>query len=189
MGNVYLLRHGETALTVQHVFCGALDPPLSELGLASAKKAVKRLEGIDFGRVFVSPLRRCRMTADEFNLEYVVDKALREMDFGSFEGKSYMGAYAENTEDAEEYRRLWPDYTFPGGDNVPAYFKAAGETLAGYLAKYDGNVLLVSHAGFMGAALGAVTHNNPARLFELPIRPCDCFKVYKRQGKVGFEQI
>ena len=70
MGNVYMVRHGQTDLTLQHVFCGSLNPPLNELGMDTAKKAAVRLAGVVFDRAFCSPLLRCQMTIQQFGVEY-----------------------------------------------------------------------------------------------------------------------
>ena len=190
MGNVYMVRHGQTDLTLQHVFCGSLNPPLNELGMDTAKKAAVRLADVVFDRAFCSPLLRCQMTIQQFGVEYEIDEALRELNFGTYEGKPYAGLYAKTPGENDEYRKYWPNYTFPGGDNVPAYFRAAGETLRRYLRDYpQGNTLLVAHAGFMGAALGAATHGDPARLFEMRISPCDGMRVWLEGETVRFERV
>src|SRR5256885_15341242 len=55
---VYLARHGETAwsLTGQHT--GLTDLPLTERGVENARALGKRLTGLNFGKVFTSPLQR-----------------------------------------------------------------------------------------------------------------------------------
>ncbi|MBQ9942438.1 MAG: histidine phosphatase family protein, partial [Christensenellaceae bacterium] len=36
MGKLYLLRHGETDLTLKRAFCGVFDPPLNDKGKETA---------------------------------------------------------------------------------------------------------------------------------------------------------
>ena len=85
--NIYLLRHGETAYNAEQRYQGARDIPLSAKGRAELARA-------DFSPdvVFVSPLSRARETAAILfpAAKQIVIPDLREMCFGSFEGKNYM---------------------------------------------------------------------------------------------------
>ena len=53
----YLARHGETAWTITGQHTGRTDLPLTERGECNARSLGKRLEGLEFARVFTSPLR------------------------------------------------------------------------------------------------------------------------------------
>ncbi|MBQ9941749.1 MAG: histidine phosphatase family protein, partial [Christensenellaceae bacterium] len=98
--------------------------------------------------------------------------------------------YETDPEKQPDYRKFWPNYSFPGGDNICEYFVRAGKTLMGYLQDdYPGTTLLTSHAGFIGAAVGALTHGEPARLFEVEMRPCNCLEVQLVDGKVVYRYI
>lgn len=84
---VYILRHGETEYNVQKRYQGTRDIPLSDKGRAELGKADAEPE-----KVYVSPLSRAVETAEllfpKAQLIPVYD--LREMCFGSFEGRSYI---------------------------------------------------------------------------------------------------
>lgn len=83
---VYLLRHGQTAYNAQKRYQGQLDIPLSAQGLAELQKA-----DLSPQTVYVSPLCRARQTAAVLFPDAVqvpVD-GLKEMCFGSFEGRNY----------------------------------------------------------------------------------------------------
>lgn len=84
---VYILRHGETEYNVQKRYQGTRDIPLSDKGRAELGKADSDPE-----KVYVSPLGRAVETAEilfpKAQLIPVYD--LREMCFGSFEGRSYI---------------------------------------------------------------------------------------------------
>jgi len=62
--SVYLARHGETAwsLTGQHT--GITDLPLTERGEQNARALGERLVGLNFGKVFTSPLKRAVRTCE-----------------------------------------------------------------------------------------------------------------------------
>jgi probable phosphoglycerate mutase len=92
-----LLRHGQTALSVERRFSGAGDPPLTERGSQQAQAVARRLArrgGID--AIITSPLARARATAETvgraLGLTAHVDAAWRECDFGAFEGLTFAEA-------------------------------------------------------------------------------------------------
>lgn len=84
---VYLLRHGETKYNVLKKYQGSRDIPLSDKGRGELVRA-----DISPHTVYVTPLRRTVQTAEilfpDARLIPVPD--LREMDFGVFEGRSYL---------------------------------------------------------------------------------------------------
>ncbi|MDE7206029.1 MAG: histidine phosphatase family protein [Lachnospiraceae bacterium] len=85
---LYLIRHGMTKGNKRKAYIGAgTDEPLCEEGMAQLQ--TKSYPGADI--VFVSPMRRCIMTAERIypNQKMVVCEGLKEIDFGSFEGKNY----------------------------------------------------------------------------------------------------
>ncbi len=85
--NIYLLRHGETEYNARKLYQGQRDIPLSTKGRAALRRA-----GIAPGTVYVSPMTRARQTAHILfpEAEQIVVPGLREMNFGSFEGQSYV---------------------------------------------------------------------------------------------------
>ena len=84
---VLLLRHGATPGNALHKYIGATDEPLSPEGRAALKGL--RYPATDL--VYISPMLRCRQTAELLfpgaAFREVAD--LREMDFGVFEGRSF----------------------------------------------------------------------------------------------------
>ena len=84
---VYLLRHGQTVYNVQKRYQGQRDIPLSPEGAAQLCRA-----DFDPDLVYVSPLQRTVQTARILfpNARLVPVDGLKEMCFGSFEGRSYV---------------------------------------------------------------------------------------------------
>ena len=89
-GDVYLVRHGETAwsLTGQHT--GRTDLPLTSHGEAQARKLHERLQGPRFAQVFSSPLQRAMRTCQlaGFGSVASLDPELTEWDYGDYEGQT-----------------------------------------------------------------------------------------------------
>jgi len=85
---IYLARHGQTAwsLTGQHT--GLTDLPLTERGERNARRLGARLSGLEFAKVFSSPLKRAWPTCElaGFGAAAVVDPDLVEWDYGAYEG-------------------------------------------------------------------------------------------------------
>ena len=94
---IYLARHGETAwsLTGQHT--GLTDLPLTERGEQNARALGKRLIGLNFGKVFTSPLRRAARTCElaGFGAAAEVDRDLLEWNYGEYEGRRTAEIHAE----------------------------------------------------------------------------------------------
>ena len=113
---IYLLRHGETAYNAQGRYLGRTDPPLSERGRRKLGRAEFAPE-----TVYISPLRRTAETADILfpHARQIVVPDFREMDFGVFEGKSYL-----DMEHFQPYRD-WVDGgcqgQIPEGESMAAF--------------------------------------------------------------------
>src|SRR5262249_60515949 len=61
---VSLARHGKTAWTLSGKYTGFTDLPLTERGERNARRLSERLRGLNFAKVFTSPLQRARRTCE-----------------------------------------------------------------------------------------------------------------------------
>jgi ribonuclease H / adenosylcobalamin/alpha-ribazole phosphatase len=147
-----LVRHGETAMTVQGRYSGRGDVPLSEQGEAQAMAAAGRVAGIsrDVTAVVSSPLSRCTRTAeliaaDQGDIPVTVMPDLIECDFGDWEGLTF----AEVRERWPAELDRWLDSTSvapPGGESFQAVAKRVRGALATLQSAYpSGTVVVVSH--------------------------------------------
>ena len=84
---IYLLRHGLTEYNAQKRYQGQRDIPLSPEGAAQLRKA-----DFDPDVVYVTPLQRTSQTAKIVfpHAKLVVVDGLKEMCFGSFEGRNFI---------------------------------------------------------------------------------------------------
>lgn len=83
---------GESEYNVNKITQGHSESPLTDQGIAQAKRVANRLKDIEFDKIYCSDLYRAKQTADEIieyhsltPIEYT--KEIREMYFGKFEGK------------------------------------------------------------------------------------------------------
>jgi probable phosphoglycerate mutase len=86
---LWLVRHGETPASLGRTLAGWADVPLTEHGEDQAKALRPVLEGARFEGVWSSDLRRAVTTARLAWGEPRQDARLREMSFGSLEGRPW----------------------------------------------------------------------------------------------------
>jgi probable phosphoglycerate mutase len=145
----HLLRHGRTEHTPERRFSGSSDLPLSELGRADAAAAARHLAGRGVDVIVASPLQRARQTAEAaaevLGVPVEVDRDLRELDFGAWEGMTGEEARASSP---LAFRR-WSgaiDVRPPGGESVADVSARVSRARARILERHAGKtVLLVSH--------------------------------------------
>ena len=84
---IYLLRHGLTEYNAEKRYQGQRDIPLSAAGRAMLCRA-----DISPKTVYITPLCRTRQTAEVLfpGARLVETDGLKEMCFGSFEGRNYI---------------------------------------------------------------------------------------------------
>ena len=102
---INIFRHGKTLLNERHCYVGVTDEGLSKNGETEVLEKKEKYDYKNPDTVFISPMKRCINTAEILfpNAEKIVIDELREMDFGSFEGKCY-----EELKDNIHYRK-WID--------------------------------------------------------------------------------
>jgi broad specificity phosphatase PhoE len=147
MGDLILLRHGETEWSKAGQHTGRTDIPLTPAGEAAAAALAPLLARRDIVAVFSSPARRAARTAELAGLTNVKqDPDLWEWDYGGYEGlttqhiqEQYPGWY------------LWRDGVIPGDAAHPGEtVQQVGERVDRVLARTEpllagGDVALVAH--------------------------------------------
>src|SRR3954452_1588130 len=89
MGQVVLLRHGETEWSRLRKHTGRTDVPLTPEGEEQARHAARLVGAHPFALVLVSPFLRARHTAELAGLgPLVTDDRLSEWDYGGYEGRT-----------------------------------------------------------------------------------------------------
>jgi broad specificity phosphatase PhoE len=140
MGDLWLIRHGETEWSRSGRHTGRSDLPLTAEGERQAERLRRRLAGHAFAQVLTSPLRRARETCRLAGLGdvAVLDDDLHEWDYGAFEGRTSADIEAE-----VPGWSLWT-HGVRGGESVEQVGVRAERSLARARA-VGGDVALVSH--------------------------------------------
>jgi probable phosphoglycerate mutase len=160
MGELILLRHGETEWSRDGRHTGRTDIPLTARGVAGAEAlapmVARRVAGDRLVAVFASPAQRAQRTAALAGLKVTkTDPDLWEWDYGGYEGIT--------TPEIQRTRpgwNLWRDGVVPGdaghpgetvdevGARVDRVLKRAEPLLA------DGDVALVAHGHVLRVLTG-----------------------------------
>lgn len=86
---IYIVRHGQTDWNKVGRMQGRTDIPLNETGREQAREVGEKLKGIEFDKVFSSPLKRAYETAKIItNKPIEIDERLIERCCGELEGKT-----------------------------------------------------------------------------------------------------
>ncbi len=162
MGDLILLRHGETEWSLAGMHTGRTDIPLTPRGEAAAAALAPMLARRDIVAAFASPAQRAARTAELAGLaDAKPDPDLWEWDYGGYEGLT--------TAQIQQQRPgwyLWRDGVIPGDSAHPGEtVEQVGERVDRVLARVgpllaDGDVALVAH----GHVLRVLT----ARYLRLP---------------------
>ena len=88
MKKLYIIRHGETEWSKSGQHTGLTDIPLIDEGIDQAKCLKKALKGLEFDKVYCSPLQRVKETCEiaGFLDNAIINSDLLEWDYGAYEG-------------------------------------------------------------------------------------------------------
>jgi broad specificity phosphatase PhoE len=171
MGELILLRHGETEWSLDGKHTGRTDIPLTARGEAAAKALEPVLSRRDIVAVFTSPARRAVTTAAFAGLSNAQpDPDLWEWDYGGYEGLT--------TPQIQETRPgwyLWRDGVIPGdaahpGETIEQVAQRTERVLARVTPlQARGDVALVAHGHVLRVLTARYLRQPPAegRLFRL----------------------
>jgi probable phosphoglycerate mutase len=147
MGELILLRHGETEWSRAGRHTGRTDVPLTEAGLAAAARLGPVLATRELAAAFCSPASRARLTAELAGLAAArIDPDLQEWDYGGYEGLT--SAQISATRPGWS---LWRDGIIPGDAAHPGesiqQVAARADAVLGRVRPLltDGDVALVAH--------------------------------------------
>jgi broad specificity phosphatase PhoE len=140
MGEIVLVRHGETEWSRDGRHTGRTDVPLTDEGRRQAQALGRALGGREFALVLTSPLSRALETARlaGFGDRAGVRDELREWDYGEYEGRRTV-----EIRDERPGWTLWRDGV-PGGEPAEK-IRARVDRLLEEVRLLDGDVLLFAH--------------------------------------------
>jgi broad specificity phosphatase PhoE len=141
VGDILLIRHGQTEWSANGRHTSITDLPLTEKGEREAEALRGALAGRTFAAVLCSPKQRARCTAERAGLEITaIDDNLVEWDYGEYEGVTTAQIHAQRPDWS-----LWRDGC-PDGESP----EQVGARLDRVLARAreltsNGDVVLIGH--------------------------------------------
>ncbi|MBB3082768.1 histidine phosphatase family protein [Geodermatophilus sabuli] len=171
MGEIVVLRHGQTEWSLSGQHTGVTDLPLLPEGEEQARRLADQLGHRPFAEVWVSPRQRARRTAELVGLTPTgTDEDLVELDYGAYEGRTT----AEISEELGREWSIWVDGAI-AGDTPGETLDDVGVRVDRVLQRAravldDGDVALVAHGHVLRVLAARWLGLEPAagRLFALP---------------------
>jgi broad specificity phosphatase PhoE len=162
MLELYFLRHGQTALSRENMFCGSgTDAPLTPDGEEMSRQFADYYEAENWKAIFCSPLGRTRSTAETIaaskQMKPLVRGGLIEINYGKWESKT-----------VEEVEKLYHDEHLSWTADPAWYPPTDGESATSVAARAlqvieeireeftDGKVLIISHKATIRIAFCAL---------------------------------
>lgn len=155
MSRVLFIRHAETEMAGR--FCGQSDPELNAQGRTQLPTLARLLSAEPIETVYSSDLCRASATAQAIaavrEIPQVLRPALREIDFGRWEGLSW----AEIEQMDPEYARKWiachPHVPAPSGESFQAFEARILQEVARLLGDHRNPIAVVTHGGVLRVVL------------------------------------
>jgi 2,3-bisphosphoglycerate-dependent phosphoglycerate mutase len=179
-----LVRHGQSDWNLKNLFTGWKDPDLTELGIAEAKAAGRKLkeQGLTFDLAFTSVLTRAQHTLklmlaeiDQTGLPTQKDLALNERDYGELSGLNKDDARKKWGEDQVLVWRRSYDVPPPGGESLK-------DTLARALPYYVQEIL---PCVLRGQRVLVSAHGNSLRALIMVLEKLTPEQILKRELATG----
>ncbi len=179
---LWLIRHGQTDWNIERRFQGHTDIPLNALGVEQAKKLSAFLNGSQISAVYSSDLTRALKTAeilaDGRNLPVFQDQRLREINMGSWEGRTWPDV---NEKLATEMEQLNADPVYgraPGGESVAEVAERVTAFADEIAANHPGQiVMVVTHGLTLGVLRSLASGTSLAKAREIIPENCTIVRV------------
>jgi alpha-ribazole phosphatase len=161
MSEILFIRHAETDMA--GTFCGHSDPELNGCGRLQVTELIDKLKTEEIGVVYTSDLRRAhdtgRAIAEALGIDCRVRSALREINFGQWEGLTWKEIERRD----EAYSRRWvaeyPLLPAPNGESFTDFERRVLDEMKFLLLEAeleDRGIAIVTHAGVLRSMLCAL---------------------------------
>ncbi len=161
MGQLFIVRHGETVWNREGRIQGHTDVALSEKGIGQATRLAQRLSSTRFDAAYASDLCRASETASLIlkgrDVPLYPTPRLREYHKGAFEGMTDAELRARFPAEYPSYVSKDLDYAPEGGESTRDVSHRMSSVITEIKERHLGDtVLLVGHGGSLRAAMMAL---------------------------------
>lgn len=172
-----LVRHGQSVWNASQRWQGHADPPLSARGRDQARETARALAEEHLAGLYASDLRRAvetaRIVGEPHGLVPEMDRRLRELDIGAWEGLRRDEIAARWPEALARFDEAGPHARPVGGESLAELAARVREALDELCGRHPLGVTLavVAHGGVLAAILAKFGHaNGEAVACDWPLR-------------------
>jgi alpha-ribazole phosphatase len=171
-GSLWLIRHPEPEAAAEGRCYGSKDWQLSEAGLRQAHAIAAQLAAEPLAAIYTSPRRRCMQAAELLSAGRACPvetlDALRELDFGDFEGRRYEEIEARYPALYREWMERPTEVRFPGGENFHDMRARVLAAAADLRSRHSEEAIaLVTHGGVNRILLAEALGMKPEHIFRI----------------------
>ena len=167
MTEILFIRHGETDCNKKNLYYGHLNPGLNETGIQQLKNTRKKLQKLNekIDVVFSSDLKRCRESLElleiDKNIKTHFSEKLRELNFGTLEGKTYKEIERDFPHYVDEMRNNWRYFKTEGGESLDDLQQRVSKKLNKIkVENQNKKILIVAHAGVIQSLISYYLFDN-----------------------------
>ncbi|NNN04960.1 MAG: histidine phosphatase family protein [Elusimicrobia bacterium] len=165
-----LVRHGHCDKS--GTYCGSTDAPLTKKGRSQALAVAEKIASVPISVCYYSPLRRASQTArilcSSRRIRALPAPALKEIDFGLWEGLTYSEIAARWPDLAERWLADPAGVTIPGGEPFSAFSGRIRRFLQNLSKEGSArNILIVAHGGSLAALMMEILGKPVSEFFKL----------------------
>jgi len=169
------LRHGDIDKRYHNRYVGSTDVSLSEQGRRQAGAIKDLLHSRGFDHCVCSPMKRCRETAtavmESREISIEIDKDLREIDFGQWEGMSFDDILKTSPDQVKRWAAFDPSFAFPAGEKIGDFFTRIGDVAGRMTDDPADTILLCTHGGVIRAMICHFLKLKPWQYILFKVKP------------------
>lgn len=182
MLEVIFVRHGESEMNRQGLYCGWTNSVLTENGVSQAEIVGKKLAHEKIDLIITSDLDRCLMTAQIINKSHksklIKETSLKELNFGDWEGLSYDMICKEYPKEVKEWQEDYISFIMPNGESLFQMHQRVNTAFYKIVNKYkEGKILIVSHSGVIRSILSEHICGSIEGCWKFKIENCGITRI------------
>jgi alpha-ribazole phosphatase len=183
MTRALFIRHAETEMAGR--YCGHSDPDLNAQGRAQLTHLLQELSGEAFDALYSSDLRRAVSTAQAIavsrKMPVVLRPALREINFGEWEGMSWEEVERRDPDYAKKWVSAHPQLPAPSGESFQAFERRVLNEVD-ELLDCSNPIAVVTHAGVLRVVLQSLCGYSEPQAWQATKAYC-CVVRYEAKGE------
>lgn len=142
-----LVRHAVVESAYRGKLIGRTDAALAAGFEEQMKRVGEMLRAEGCGVVVASPISRARRCAECLGLPLEIDADLAEIDFGTWDGKTFAEMDAADPVTSGKFKEWATDLAFPGGEPIEGFVARVTAATRRLCAREEEAVAVVSHGG------------------------------------------